>query len=472
MDDSYQPFSQRESYDYFMPQQPTTSSPTSTSTASSPITTAMQNVSTGTNWPTRIFPFDSAVHQYDFDYSQRTHHPVWSLPHPQQHNVMPQHQLHNQLHYQQQHLIFRSHPDIHHPIYQNYDGVSQDLFQVPTTTTLPSEIYYAPPQEQHNVLLGMETQLSNANIPPVYTDSSNDDKPVGLTFKMEATTVQQDVETTLSPLPSITKLNRESVSPNTTPLSSPVLSCTRKRKRVGKATVTCTNSSLGQLGNSVVCANENERGVKRTKQDDEEEDEGVDGGTKQVGVQGSSSRKTVDQLERELDFLGDDCDTILMMLHSLRNAFLADIPASRLKSASKGTPLTSTFDSKEKNHIDQVAYAKKLTNQVPTMINTRRRSKIIAQNPEMEREIRTAYDDLMIQVRQVEKKVDALEGKRKNALHVDKEQKKEKLSTQSQSDNEEDTYSQSSCALSVLSEEDDDYLLESTKKRKITSTKG
>ncbi|GAA5805053.1 hypothetical protein EDC94DRAFT_613102 [Helicostylum pulchrum] len=467
MDDSYQPFNQRESYDYFMIQQ-STSSPTSTSTASSPITTAMQNVSAGTNWPTRIFPFDSAVNQYEYDYSQRTNNPVWSLPHPQQHNIMPQpnyqQQLHNQLHYQQQHLIFRSHPDMHHSIYQNYDQVSQDLFQVPTT--LPEEIYYAP-QEQHNVLHITETQLNNANIPS-YTDSSSD-KASDLTFKIEAmtaTNVQQDLESTLSPLPSITKLNCESVSPNTTPLSSPVLSCTKKRKRVGKATATCTNSSLGQLGNSVVDADEDERGVKRTNQE-----EGVDGGTKEVGVQGS--RKTVDQLERELDFLGDDCDTILMMLDSLRNAFLADIPASQLKSTSKGIPLTSTFDSKEKNHIDQVAYAKNLTNQVPTIINTRRRSKIIAQNPEMEREIRTAYDDLMIQVRQVEKKVDALEGKRKNAFHVDKEQKKEKPSVRPQSDNEEDTYSQSSCALSsIISEEDDDYLLESTKKRKITSTKG
>ncbi|KAG2234378.1 hypothetical protein BDF21DRAFT_461606 [Thamnidium elegans] len=468
MDDTYQPFSQRESYEYFMIQQPTTSSPTSTSTASSPITIAMQSVSTGTNWPTRIFPLDSTMNQYEYDYSQRTHNPVWSLPHPQQHNIMTQpnyqQQLHNQLHYQQQHLIFRSHPDMHHSIYQNYDQVSQDLFQVPT---LPAEIYYAP-QEQHNVLHGVETQL-NANI-PIYTDSSND-KPSDLTFKIEPmteTNVQQDLESTISPLPSITKLNRESVSPNTTPLSSPVLSSTRKRKRVGKATATCTNSSLSQLGNSVVVTDEEERGVKRTKQE-----EGVDGGTKEVGVQGS--RKTVDQLERELDFLGDDCDTILMMLDSLRNAFLADIPASQLKSTSKGIPLTSTFDSKEKSHIDQVTYAKNLTNHVPTIINTRRRSKIIAQNPEMEREIRTAYDDLMIQVRQVEKKVDALEGKRKNAFHVDKEKNKGKASIQLQSDNEEeDTYSQSSCALSSLisEEEEEDYLLETTKKRKITSTKG
>ncbi|KAG1080830.1 hypothetical protein G6F42_023190 [Rhizopus arrhizus] len=44
----------------------------------------------------------------------------------------------------------------------------------------------------------------------------------------------------------------------------------------------------------------------------------------------------------------------------------------------------------------------------------RRRSKAMAQNAEMEREMRFAYDDLMLQVRQLEKKVERLEGKSKH----------------------------------------------------------
>lgn len=82
----------------------------------------------------------------------------------------------------------------------------------------------------------------------------------------------------------------------------------------------------------------------------------------------TDSPTTVDQMENELSFLNDDCATILIMLDSLRNAFSTS------------------------NKMDD-----------------KRRPK----NQEMEREMRIAYDDLMLQVRQLERKVERLEEKSK-----------------------------------------------------------
>ncbi|KAI9348859.1 hypothetical protein BD770DRAFT_395121 [Pilaira anomala] len=459
MGDSYQPSNQRESYEYFMIQQPT-SSPTSTSTSSSSMTTAMQNNSPGINWPPHHFQFEPTVNQYEYEQNQLHGHQLWSLPYPQQHQVIPQanyqQQWHNQLRYQQQHTVFRSHPDMHHSIYQTYEQMNGEVFQVPT---LPVDMYYAP-QQQRNVVHSMDPQV-NADVPINHNLSQNRVSTSLMVDPATAVSLNQiQVETRSSPLPSVKRLRHESVSPNPTPSSSPGLSFTpRKRKKTIKRATTCT--SLEQLAHSsteVV----NERGAKkRIKQE-----EGVDGETKEVGGGLKGSRKTVDQLERELDFLGDECATILMMLDSLRNAFLADISASsssssQLRPNSKAPPFIGTFDSKQETHIDQGTYTKNSTNQasVSTANTIRRRSKIIAQNPEMEREIRTAYDDLMIQVRHLERKVDALEGKSKSAFSLDRKQK-QKAVVRPQSDKEEEEEeicSQSSDALSsILSEEDDD----------------
>jgi hypothetical protein len=87
---------------------------------------------------------------------------------------------------------------------------------------------------------------------------------------------------------------------------------------------------------------------------------------------------TVGQLETELAFLNDDCSTIMMMLDSLRNAF-------------------STGPSLVVNGMATLDFSK----------DDKKRAK--ARNPEMERELRSGYDDLMIQVRQLEKKVERLE---------------------------------------------------------------
>lgn len=86
---------------------------------------------------------------------------------------------------------------------------------------------------------------------------------------------------------------------------------------------------------------------------------------------------TINHLEKELSFLKDDCTAILIMLDSLRNAFLAG------ESSIQG-------DSSRAN-------------------DKRRRSKTAAQNMEIQREMRIAYDDLMLQVRQLEKKIEKLE---------------------------------------------------------------
>lgn len=459
MGDAYQPSNQRESYEYFVIQQPT-SSPTSTSTSSSSMTAAMQNNSPGINWPPHHFQFEPAVNQYEYEQNRLHGSELWSLPYPQQHLVMSQanhqQQWHNQLRYQQQHTVFRSHPDMPHSIYQTYEQINGEIFQVPT---LPADIYYAP-QQQHSVVHSMDPQI-NADVPIDNNLSQNRVSTSSLMID-PATAVslnQIQVETRSSPLPSVKRLRHGSVSPNPTPSSSPVLSSIpKKRKRTIKRATTCTSLEQLARGSAEVV---NERGAKkRIKQE-----EGVDGGTKEVGGELKGSRKTVDQLERELEFLGDECATILMMLDSLRNAFLADIPASsssssQLRPNSKAPPFIGTFDSKQETHIDQDTFTKNSTNQasVSTTNTTRRRSKIIAQNPEMEREIRTAYDDLMIQVRHLERKVDALEEKSKGAFNLDRKQK-QKVVVRPQSDNEEaeEVCSQSSGALSsILSEEEDE----------------
>lgn len=163
-----------------------------------------------------------------------------------------------------------------------------------------------------------------------------------------------------------TRFISASVSPYDRPLSSPILS--NKRKRRSSTTASWQPTMSMKPATKAESPKSNQ--YKKSK-------------TTAADVSPPSSPiVTVDQLENELSFLRDDCATILMMLDSLRNAF----SASNNKVSSMGT---STLD-----------------------FSTKRRTSA-PRNPEMEKEMRIAYDDLMLQVRQLERKVERLEDKRK-----------------------------------------------------------
>ncbi|KAI8337838.1 hypothetical protein EDC96DRAFT_611308 [Choanephora cucurbitarum] len=113
----------------------------------------------------------------------------------------------------------------------------------------------------------------------------------------------------------------------------------------------------------------------------------------------------VDQIENELAFLKDECATILINLNSLRNAFHADAPSIPTSYTSNSSMVAINFALDRKSN----SYAE---------LNIKKNARPFEQNPEIEREIRIAYDDLMIQVRQVEKKVELLEAKSKKITNT------------------------------------------------------
>ncbi|OBZ84736.1 hypothetical protein A0J61_07215 [Choanephora cucurbitarum] len=118
-----------------------------------------------------------------------------------------------------------------------------------------------------------------------------------------------------------------------------------------------------------------------------------------------SEASTVNQIENELAFLKDECATILINLDSLRNAFHADAPSIPTSYTSNSSMATINFVlDKKSNNNDE--------------LNIKKKARLLVQNPEIEREIRIAYDDLMIQVRQVEKKVELLEAKSKKITNT------------------------------------------------------
>lgn len=87
-----------------------------------------------------------------------------------------------------------------------------------------------------------------------------------------------------------------------------------------------------------------------------------------------SARRIVHRLETELSFLQNECTTICIMFDSLRNAFYA----------------------RALQQPDQFTA-------VPVLYHRQGRG-------DMDREMLTAYDDLTLKVRQLERKVDKLES--------------------------------------------------------------
>lgn len=471
---------------------------TTTSSTSSPVNSIAPNNFGGFNWPPQAASaatnFDSGVNHSRFDYTSQRH--VWSSPQPQQHHyLLPHQQQHAQfqqqlLHQQQQYhqnMSYRSPLIMQGSPYEDpYRGYmdNNELMRY-NTPHLASDAnqhmlhkansYHQ--QHNHSSLIPMTGISINSYYPPqhippdkIITPSKEDN----ITFNETYNTVKNKskdlkiIETSPSSSSVKSKIKNKTPSPKSTPLPSPLIPSTTntKRKRVDG----------DSRRNSISTQQENLRqqkqqggggGGKRTHRQQQQEvlvEEEEGGGVCNVLKEGDVNREAVDQIENELAFLRDECATILIMLDSLRNAFITDVSTSSdLVNKSTTLPLTGTI-----NFMEHDTGFNNSTNQnIATKIKPRR-SIVMAQNPEMEREMRIAYDDLMLQVRQLEKKVERLEVKSKNACILenlkakrrkkeDEDEDEQRYSLISNTATSETIHSGSSCASSCGS--DNEYVL-------------
>jgi hypothetical protein len=344
------------------------------------------------NWSTLDQTIDDQ--QYHYDINQQNQHQLQDQywPHSHQHDS----------HYSQ----------LNQPQQQNYNYYPEPYtHQLPVssvsplyTTQIMDNSFNAPmPIRRNNHIQKYSDPPSTSTAPLI--DQSHSIRYKG---KNKTTTQKLDNETTTTTTP----------SPSETPIPSPIITGKRKRRT--------STTSVNHL--------QQKRRIQKDIRDMLKEGEGnhgsyddVDGGdnggttTRRVNnIKETQSNQTVDQLENELAFLRDECATILIMLDSLRNAFLADIPSAGTSlSTVKSNSLSATINFMVEDvgalstiSAPSIHYVEKSS--VTNSVDTRRRSKTMAQNPEMEREMRIAYDDLMLQVRQLEKKVERLEGKSKH----------------------------------------------------------
>ncbi|PHZ10811.1 uncharacterized protein RHIMIDRAFT_259940 [Rhizopus microsporus ATCC 52813] len=130
--------------------------------------------------------------------------------------------------------------------------------------------------------------------------------------------------------------------------------------------------------------------------------------TKGNSVQGHKIPE-VEQLQEEISFLSDEITIVLIVLDSLRNAFLADnaFTATPSSLARDNRPMLKTlnFTKNDRASLKQTTYITDNDN------NIKGNALDIVDNPEVEKEIRIAYDDLVMQVKQLERKIDTLEKK-------------------------------------------------------------
>ncbi|KAL0144582.1 hypothetical protein V8B55DRAFT_1453987 [Mucor lusitanicus] len=365
--------------------QPSTESPSTTASPISPmVTIAPQNQS----WPSMGQAIDQRHYYHDM-------------------NQHPQHQL------QDQYWPNAYQPDPSYPHY-NQPQLQQQRFQ----QYYPEPTYVSPPPP---ALHHHHPSSVERSVPTFYTTQQ---QPMDNSFNAPMSNIESTFSGPSSAIaaPSIDRMHnnkeksgpsqehsteRLTVSPSSfeTPMPSPVIS--GKRKRRGSAATTSQGGSHGSHDEG----DADSSGVTTTRRVDATKDT-------------HHSNQTVDQLENELAFLRDECATILIMLDSLRNAFLADIPSNTTTtsaSAARSNSSSATINFM----IENVgAFSPTTTPSMQRPVDTssattnngdkRRRSKAMAQNAEMEREMRFAYDDLMLQVRQLEKKVERLEGKSKH----------------------------------------------------------
>lgn len=339
--------------------------PTSSPTSSSSSPTTQVTMTTPMHWQPIAFPFD-----------QQQHMP-WATTHPQQH----------------QHSYFQHHPQ--QQLQQQYQLQQQFHHDLWTSQpTMQEQDYHPHHQQQQNhhhqdpyPILFPQEQVHYFSPPP----------PLPISLPPLSTTTATHIPPAISTQPLME--NQTKSSPNLTPIPSPT-ETTGKRKRDKQVEGTTKRSK----GNSAT-----------------EEEGGTTTITTRTRLKGNL--KVVDHLERELSYLGGDIATILILLDSLRNAFLADMPPTSSTERPPPTlPSISSFDSKSPSHVTRQEIVKTT---LPVVVDTRRLSRIIAQNPEMEREIRIAYDELCQQTRLLEKKVESLEVKSKYANTLDKKQQEE-----------------------------------------------
>ncbi|KAG2194119.1 hypothetical protein INT47_003062 [Mucor saturninus] len=414
----------QEDPDYYM-LQPTTSSPTSSS--SSPIVTTMETapmVTTGMqinsiapmHWQPIAFPFDQQQHmawanthpqQHQHSYFQH-HHPQQQLQHhPHYQQQLQQQQQFQQQHQQQLQLQQQQQQQHHQDLWTSQLNMQeQDYYHHEPYPLFPQEqVHYFSPPTAIQPLPPLQP-LPTTAVPDTHIPAS-----------LAARETRVDMA------------NQTKSSPNVTPIPSPTTSSSKRKRDKGGGGEGTTKRSKGNANETA--------------------EEDAEGG---VDTRLKGNLKAVDHLERELSYLGGDIATILILLDSLRNAFLADIAPSTGTSSERRAPTLPSISSFDSRISPSQLEVEEEGSRRPTIVqdNTRRPSRMIAQNPEMEREMRTAYDELWHQTRQLEKKVESLEVKSKYANILDMK-KQEECNSPTNSD---------ALSSSVLSEEefDDDYL--------------
>jgi hypothetical protein len=383
----------QESYEYYLRQ--LTESPSTTSSPISPITTTAPNHPAMFNWQPSIDPSSSLMNPYYHDHFQNQ--PIWP--------AVPQHQQ------------YLSHSTDHTPSVdstQNYDQPVTSYFQQQPTSSIPTfnnSTYTtaAPIGEQvHAYHPHIDSNLPS----PLAQQSSSFDQqgPSSSSPRYQPQTKKKKVTNHINSTDSTDSTSPP--SPNTTPIPSPILSNTRRKRRASTTVARKKQDSTPEKSKQRASV------VDRIEQDQDEQLEGAIIDQPEDSEPKRKNNRSVDQMDNELAFLRDELATITIMLDSLRNAFLADLPtassSTTVASAKRIASSTATINFM----VEKFGSSSSTTTSAPTQTNSsttnkadkRRRSKTLAQNPEMEREMRIAYDDLMIQVRQLEKKVERLEG--------------------------------------------------------------
>ncbi|GAN03016.1 hypothetical protein MAM1_0032d02466 [Mucor ambiguus] len=402
---------------YPLPAQSSTESPSTTVSPISPMTTIVhQNQS----WPSITQAIDQRHYYYDMNYHPQQQHQLQNQYWPNAYQTDPIYTHYSQPQSQQQRFQ-QNYPEPtyappslsphHHHHYQHPPSMARPVPTFYTTQQPMDNSFNAPMSNIESTFSGPSSTLAAPSIDQMQPIQHNNN---------ENSRQSEEHDTgrlTTSPPPS------------ETPMPSPIIS--GKRKRRGSTAVTSQFQRKKRIQNDAKDTSKEEGGSHGSHEKGDDEN-GVPATatteTRRVdATKDTHSNQTVDQLENELAFLRDECATILINLDSLRNAFLADIPsATTSTSVAKSNSSSATINFMIENvgsfsptptpsmqhHVDT-------SSATANNGDKRRRSKAMAQNAEMEREMRYAYDDLVLQVRQLEKKVERLEGKSKHTCLED-----------------------------------------------------
>lgn len=429
---------QEESYEYSLIHGTQLTESTSiTSSPISSITTVAPNHPAMFNWQPTIE--SASVNQYyhnqayfqDYHHQHQQQQHLWAVP--QQHhmsysrNYMPS--FDSIRLYNEATSYFQQPPSTGIP---RYHGNGTSSFNSTYTTAAPTgeQIFAYYPHLDNSLPSPSIQSISFDHQGPSSSSFPQDSHPPRYQPKTKKKKSTKYINTT-------TTGSTSPPSPNTTPIPSPIIGGSKRKRRASIATARKKKDIIPEKSKQRAAT------VDRNTTTEHNEDESERGGTvlkPQDGVivrpkRGGKDNRTVDQMENELAFLRDECATITIMLNSLRNAFLADIPSSSstVASAKKMASSTATINFMVEDLNTATCHLTPTTqicSSKAVHVDRRRRSKTLLQNPEMEREMRIAYDDLMLQVRQLEKKLEKLEGKSKRLKKDDR--KKGQLSDQQQ----------------------------------------